>query len=159
MQEHELPKAPLRLSVEADVPPEISEAVVPIMEELSDLVAPWYDQLWIRWKSSNDSLAEVKISEHYRWAVLTITGQWLDLTPDRRKHTIIHELMHLVVHPICYLARGLLEKSGGDSFADERLEEANERVVSDMTYMIARLKGIIITGLAPAPGVGEPEDK
>ena len=138
MREFSVPKAPVKVSVEDEVPAEVSALVVPIVEKLADLIPAWCEELRIKWTADLDHIAQVNVSERYRWAVITLSGMWLDLTSDRRIHTLVHEMIHMHLSPLSGKARELVS----DELPDKLIVDATEAVVCEITDLISRLKGI-----------------
>ena len=138
MREFSVPKAPVRVSVDDEVPAEVSALVVPIVEKLADLIPSWCEELRIRWTADLDHIAQIRLQERYRWAVITLSGMWLDLTSEQRIHTIVHEMIHMHIEPLSAKARELVS----DELPDKLIVEATEAVVCDLADLISRLKGI-----------------
>ena len=135
MKEVSIPKRPVTVVIDSDVPEEVSELVLPIVTFHADLIPSWCDKIAIEWGVGQDgSISTIDINENYRWAVITLTGQWLGQDQRKREESIIHELCHLIVVPLSYAARELV---GGDKgLKDNLLVDATERVVCDLTRII-----------------------
>lgn len=129
---------------EPDFPADIRRIVEPVLVRWLDLVPTWCQEFRVRYRGDEQNTLKVNIHHSNRWAVLTITGAWLDEPESAREEAIIHELVHVAVEPLFTAAdRAVEELSDEDSpvrrLASAGLREGLECSVDDLARGIQRL--------------------
>lgn len=125
----------------ANFPAELWRTFRPEIESLSWLIAPWVTRLYIQYaESEGHNIAEVEVHEQYRFADLTITAKYFQLDAERRRRTLIHELLHIALNPLSRVARDMMNDKRLDAnargFIDRWLTDREEAVVEDLACVI-----------------------
>jgi hypothetical protein len=85
---------------EPDFPADLRVIVEPILLRWLPLLPTWCQEFRVRYRGDNENTAQVNVSHRNRWAILTITGNWLDEPESEREESLIHELVHVALeHP------------------------------------------------------------
>ena len=98
----------------------------------------------VRFESADDeAAASVKVDNANRWAVITIRPQWLEEDPEDRERIILHEIIHIHVHPMRSVFHDSIESLDRPlkDFAWERFKEAWEGSVEDLAWAFHSMAG------------------
>lgn len=129
---------------EPDFPADVRAIVEPILARWLLLLPTWCQEFRVRYRGDLDNTAMVEISHRNRWALLTVSGNWLDEPESEREEAIIHELLHVALEPLWVAASRLIEdvtpegsplRALGQSMASDGLEMS----VDDLARAIQRL--------------------
>ena len=135
-----IPKTPVRLEIDHDVPAEVQSAAVSLIRAHGDLIPPWCDRFCLGWNPEADNIAEIEVSEKYRWVKIWLSGQWLERDETHRERNILHELVHILIQPISGTAK---ELARDDKLAKTLVTNETEKAVCDIAGIIYRLKRMI----------------
>lgn len=82
------------------MPIEIRESVEPILDTYLFLIPPWVSRLYVDYWAVHEKGEQVNgsadTSPEYRHAYLHVHASWLAQNPWERRHTILHELSHVL---------------------------------------------------------------
>ena len=144
---------------EADIPTDIRDIVRPHLDKWGSLIPTWCQDFSIRYNPRNGALCAIDVSYKYRWGVLIITGQWLEVEFQERETALIHELIHLNIEPMASAGKRIVESlEPGSLFrklAEEFSNEGLEASVQDLAHAIRRLgtcEPVAIVTLQPDVG-------
>lgn len=123
------------------------QAWAPYIRDIADRLRlrDWTIELSDEGTGNDDLVALVRVADGRRFARLYLSDAFLDLTPERHRHTVVHEMLHLHFGWAGNWAR---EKIAGDSERDTfvRLHEIGIDGLADA-----------IAPLMPLPGVSTPD--
>ena len=102
-------KEGIRVIWQESVPQEIVNAVDPIVRELGYLLPPWVEFLRMHYMVDQEIIASTSSNYDYRNAQITISGSWLQMDEEERKHVIMHEMAHILTGPYFMCVDNLLE--------------------------------------------------
>lgn len=114
-----------------DVPPEVWDAVEPLLLRHVALVPTWCHEVRVFWDSSDgETSAKCGADYEYRVARVTICGGFFDYGPAGRDEAIRHEFLHIPLCPLTDWTRDLIHRLTGDDtrLRDWLLSEWRERL-------------------------------
>lgn len=124
------------LTTRWDVPPELKASMEKNVAYLIHLCPGWLHELTVRFDSQPDpsdrrTSAHIEADYKYRRAVLTFCPTWIHLTEDERKHTIVHEAVHILTAPVHLFLRETMDELLVDDAAALRVVQANWRIANE----------------------------
>lgn len=130
----------LRVAWDKNMPPEIITVLQPIIDEWLHIVPTWCHFLKISYVV-DDIVAAMATEPMYRRAFLMIGGGWITHGRNGRIHSIVHELLHIVMEPTSGTLDKILKEYVTDDAAREVVEHEwrknYEGVTEDLTNMLA----------------------
>ena len=125
-----------------DVPQEIQDAALPIVERWAWLIPQWC--LWLSvgntTRASEDGgCATNTTREEYRFARIMLTPVWLEENDRDREFEIVHEILHIPIAPMHELMGAAMEKSDNEPYkalVEEQWRKAMEGAVQDLAYAL-----------------------
>lgn len=106
--------------VRREVPPEIWDAVEPLLFQFAYLVPTWCHQVNVFYSAECQNSAECKAFYEYRNAQVVIGAPFLRGPHGDRVETIRHEFLHLPIAPMTDWTKDLIHRLAGE---DERLRD------------------------------------
>lgn len=127
---------------EPDFPADVRAIVEPVLTDCLWLVPTWCQEFIVRYAPHVDARMQTEVSHRNRWAILMVTGQWLNEPADERTTTLTHELAHLVLEPFAVAANRVKDRLSGDAqgLADDMLRDGLECAVEDLARCLTRLR-------------------
>lgn len=129
---------------ESDFPADVRAIVEPYLARWLPLLPTWCQEFRVRYRGGESNTLKVDVSHRNRWAVLTVSGNWLDEPDSEREEAIIHELIHVALEPFCVATRRIVEDLTQEgtplrSLADSMGTDGLECSVDDLARSIQRL--------------------
>jgi len=133
-----------------DWPPEAKAAVAAEIKPLLALLPPWCITLFLNWGEAKGTEAGRNVAEittHYgnRWAYLQVRPPWLEHEPAMRRRDLVHEFVHVVLHPYDMQARWMT------SFIPKKLRPILEGELNERLEMVTEDLARVYIGLKPIP--------
>ena len=130
-------------------PPEVREALRPILVDYLWLLPPWCRSLYVAWDdkyADRDAAMYSAAQPEYRQAQLRVCPLWLAAIPQVRRQNVAHELLHIPLVPVVQghddlLTRLLDDAPGYQGYAKEQWRLAFEGTVQDLAASVAALSG------------------
>lgn len=108
-----------KVSWNHDVPQEIRDSILPHIRRWEHLVPTWIHDLRVAWEPEGVYSMLNSSYHEYRYARITVCGNWLTAAYDERDDAVRHELLHITLHPMTDWTKDLIERLGD---GDERLQ-------------------------------------
>lgn len=129
---------------ESDVPPEIRAAVEPLLQRWWVMVPGWCEEFTVKYSAKRDARMAVSVNYRNRWALLIVTGQWLQDAPEERENSLRHELVHILVEPLTAGVRRIIEdtlEAGTPTMelCDSIFTDGMEAAVEDLARAFGRV--------------------
>lgn len=142
---------------EPDFPPDVRAIVEPHLMRWLPLLPTWCQEFRVRYRGDEDATLRIVTNHRNRWAMLVISGNWLDEPESEREQSIIHELIHVALEPFCTAAGRIVEDLTQEgtplrSLADSMFTDGLECSVDDLARSIQRLvmARLVEEGVSPA---------
>lgn len=123
-----------------DFPVLIQPKVAEILENFRWLLPAWLQILTIHFDGDNQNTAFITVNKDYRFANLTICGNWVGETEFCQNDTIIHEFLHLHFSPVKNYALDTLDILSEDEtvkrLIKNELISRNEAATQDLAWII-----------------------
>lgn len=117
------------------------------------VVPAWCDRIEVKYDPNNtECYACIWVEYANRYAIIAITGSYVDLPEARKQRVILHELCHLYTAPISDVAKNILKEyveAAGLKVANGIITERLESATEDLAIMISH----ILPGPASAGGL------
>lgn len=127
-----------------DVPREVKAAVQSELACWTFLLPPWCQELRIRWDPELEATAEVTVHVPNRWATIRIGPPYLEQPQDERLVVILHEILHIALHPYTTATTAAMRHLAGEdrqellAMGEDFVEQALEGVVEDLARSVHR---------------------
>lgn len=140
---------------EPDFPADVRSLVEPILARWLLLLPTWCQDLRVRYRGDNENTAMMEVSHRNRWALLTVTGNWLDEPADAREEALIHELIHVALEPAWSATSRIIEdltteesslQKLASSMAADGLEATVDDLARSIQRLVARVQGPNVSG-------------
>lgn len=127
-----------------DFPPEVRSALEPMLERWGALLPTWCQDFIISYDGTRDAQMAATINYRNRWAILRVTGLWLDNPPAERENSLRHELVHILLEPMDSVMRRIIEDTIPKDtplaeLCDSVFTDGMEAAVEDMARAIGRM--------------------
>mgnify|MGYP003555055428 CR=1 FL=1 len=91
---------------------------------------------------NEDAMAQVLTTEGRHVAKIRLNKEWMSYSLDDKRHTVVHELLHLYFDPLTEALRLMLPHSGVgfalSGMINEAVRQAEELSVDDLAYVFVR---------------------
>ena len=127
---------------EPDIPQDIRDIVLPHLDRWQLLIPTWCQDFSIRYDPRKEALCSVEVCYRNRWALLVITGRWLEVTDEARDVALLHELIHINLEPLTLAGGNIIEsmaESVAQTLAKSSHLEGMEAAVQDLARGIHRM--------------------
>lgn len=126
------------VTVSWDTPSELEASIEKNVKFLIHLCPDWVNHLSVRFNSQPDesdrtTTAYIEADYKYRRVVLTICPTWVVLTETERKHTLVHEAVHILTAPVQQFVKETMDELLRDDAAALRVVQANWRIANEST--------------------------
>lgn len=136
-----------RFKYDIDIPEAVLPELQKYVEPLDFLIPNWCSQVFIGWQDVNRSDPDTSINcsvyYDYRWARITFYASWLQVREENKREQVMHDIIHICLHPICGYVRSILkilvdEKEAAKFNASilEQVRERTEAVTEDLATII-----------------------
>ena len=128
-----------------NVPAEVRQAVGPILKAWFPILPTWCQEFRVSYSPDDENTLSIKVNHRNRWAVLIMTGRWLQEIPIERERALIHELVHVNMEPVAIASVRIIEdltEKGTPlrELADSTYTEGLEGTVEDLARAFYRLQ-------------------
>ena len=120
-----------------DWPTDIKAIVESVLRPWVHLVPGWCRTIDVRFESEDgEDCASVRVNFEARWAVISIHPQWLEEDPEDRERILVHEIVHIHIHPMRSAFHDSIESLDKPlkDFAWTRFKEAWEGATEDLAW-------------------------
>lgn len=130
-----------RFWIDASLPNEITDAVMPHLLKHADKIPHWCRRVSVYWtEDAGKAAASMSCMYDYRRGELTIGSNFLSLW-QRRELNIVHELMHLYTEPLRNAAQDALDavkktNEAAAAILEEGVRHQMEQTVVDLTELL-----------------------
>ena len=126
------------------VPDKTRKAAEPDIKLLARLVLPtWVHLLYISFDFEAEKYASADVRLDYREATITISSDWVNLTPAKRAHVLRHEVAHIIVAPLAESIQHLLKLADSHRVretVESMLNQREEEIVEDIARALRTVK-------------------
>jgi hypothetical protein len=126
---------------------EVRAAIEPHLLKWEFLIPAWCHEVNVTWKDDDlNGALNIVVHYEYRRADVTICPNFMSI-PHRRERNVVHELLHIVTHPIVNTARDIRDRIDKTNpsladWANEMIRHSDESVACDLTaVLMGRLDG------------------
>lgn len=132
-----------RIEWEGDFPADLRAIVEPVFTPLEVLLPTWCQTVVLRNTPDLDSTLKVEISLRNRWVLVRVGPSWYAVSAIERLNSIMHEIMHVLIEPLSWAMKRILEaqelEGASRALAERTLEDGLEQAVEDTARAIMRL--------------------
>jgi len=133
----------IQIDFDRNLPPETREAIAPLLERWIHLAPTWCHTIYVDFSGDDErgTCLSTNVRAEYRNATVFVHPNWLLGLPHEREREVVHEILHLALHPMAVLLHDLLERLVDDEsvFHGWVLEEWRRKIeeaVSDLTHAV-----------------------
>jgi hypothetical protein len=125
----------------AGISDEVRTAVEPHLKKWAWLIPAWCHEVNVTWRDDDTNGAlNVDVHYEYRRADIQVLPNFLSCV-ERREANVVHELLHIVTHPLVNTARDIrdrLDKANPTlaDWANEMIRHSDESVTCDLTALV-----------------------
>lgn len=131
----------LKVVWDKNMPPEIKNALRPIVDEWLYLVPTWCHFLKFSYNAQGEFTMATSSEPLYRRAFIVMGTGWLELGPNGRVHSLVHEILHISWEPVTETLESVLAECVKDEAArniiDREWRHRYEAAVEDLANALA----------------------
>ena len=130
-----------------DWPDEVRQAMEGYVPFMVKLVAPWVQDLILRWDAASNDIAITNPSVRNRFQVISIGPHWLSQSPEGRWKVLVHEVAHGYLDGMNSAYKKVVAQLVDESaqeIANQWFYDAEEEAVSDLSIQLMKLAPVKI---------------
>jgi hypothetical protein len=134
----------LEIRLDPEVPPEVAQAIRPLLDKHMWLAPTFVHYVYVRWNADGEGGAlSSTVLEEYRRMTLWVHGDWLSNTERGRDNDVRHEFLHGASQPLYRFGQKMIElhdlSDKEKQLLKEDLRVAVEKVTCDLQNMLDRM--------------------
>jgi hypothetical protein len=133
-----------RFSYKPNIPVSLRPEIEKLFQPFEWLVPAWCERVNIHWdsKGADEDCAQTTTHFAYRWASISLFPMFWDQSEEKKRQSVVHELLHISTAPVADYARNAFEslvKADAPKFHEHLQSELGDRyegMVQDLMRII-----------------------